>query len=144
MLALSLLFINTYTSTASALTLTLAIALSAITLSLKLAQKVFSSGLCALCTCCPGTVWPQRSHDGGVFLHVFVKNLWILLGTTSTCKSLWRLLFLMYQGALTMCLSTLLWNHCIMSILLCLVQPHSWIPYVQMGFKICLYKRSFL
>jgi hypothetical protein len=43
-------------------------------------------------------------------------------------------LFLMYQGALTMPLSTLFWNRCIMSILLCLVQPQSWIPYVQAGF----------
>jgi len=72
----------------------------------------------------------------------FCANLWILLDTTSSCRSLWRSLFLMYQGALTMCLSTLFWNHCIMSILLCLVQPHSWIPYVQTGFRICFYKRS--
>jgi hypothetical protein len=53
-------------------------------------------------------------------------------------------LFLMYQGALTMFLSTLFWNLCIMSILLCLVQPHNWILYVQTGFKICSYKRSLL
>ena len=31
-----------------------------------------------------------------------------------------------------------------MSILLCLMQPQSWIPYVRMGFRICLYKGSFL
>ena len=30
----------------------------------------------------------------------------------------------MYQGALTMFLSTLFWNRCIMSMLLCLVHPH--------------------
>ena len=65
-------------------------------------------------------------------------NLWILLDTTSTSRSLWRSLFLMYQGALTMFWSTLFWNR-IMSILLCLVQPQSWIPYVQTGFSICLY-----
>jgi hypothetical protein len=58
--------------------------------------------------------------------------------------SLWRSLFLMYQGAMTMCLSTLFWNRCIMSILLCLVQPQSWIPYVQTGFRISLYKMSLL
>jgi hypothetical protein len=45
-------------------------------------------------------------------------------------------LFLMYQGALTMFLSTLFWNRCIMSILFCLVQPPSWIPYVQTGFTV--------
>jgi len=55
----------------------------------------------------------------------FCAKLCISLDTTSTCKSLWRSLFLMYQGALTMCLSTLFWNRCIMSILLCLVQPQS-------------------
>ena len=52
-----------------------------------------------------------------------------------------EVMFLMYLGGMTMFLSTLLWNRCIMSILLCLVQPQSWIPYVQMGFRICLYKR---
>ena len=58
----------------------------------------------------------------------FCANLWISLDTTSNCRSLWRSLFLMYQGALTACLSTLFWNLCIMSILLCLVQPQNWIP----------------
>ena len=29
---------------------------------------------CALCPCCPGAEWPQRSHDGGVFLHAFVQT----------------------------------------------------------------------
>ena len=58
--------------------------------------------------------------------------------------SLWRSLFLMYQGALTMCLSTLFWNLCIIFILLCLVQPQSWIPYVHTGFSICLYMMSLL
>jgi hypothetical protein len=48
----------------------------------------------------------------------FCTNLWISLDTTSTCRSLWRSLFLMYQGTLTMCLSALSWNRCIMSILL--------------------------
>ena len=74
----------------------------------------------------------------------FCANLWILLDTQSTSRSLWRSLFLMYQGALTMLLSTLFWNHRIMSILLCLVQPQSWIPYVQTGFSICLYRSSLL
>ena len=52
----------------------------------------------------------------------------------------------MYQGALTMCLSTLFWNRCtcVMSILLCLLQLQSWIPYVQTGFRICLYKKRLL
>jgi hypothetical protein len=45
----------------------------------------------------------------------------------------------MYQGALIMFLSTLFWNH-IMSVLLGLVYPQGWIPYVQMGFRICLYR----
>jgi len=74
----------------------------------------------------------------------FCANLWISLVTTSTCSSLRRSLFLMYQGALTMCLSTLFWNLCIIFILLCLVQPHSWIPYVHTGFSICLYMMSLL
>jgi hypothetical protein len=68
----------------------------------------------------------------------FCANLWILLDTTSTSRSLSRSLFLMYQGALTMFLSNLFWNRCIMSILLCLVQPHSWILYVQKGFNTCV------
>ena len=71
-------------------------------------------------------------------------RFWISLVTTSTCRFLRRSLFLTYQGALAICLSTLFWNHCIMSMLLCLVQPHSWIPYVQRGFSICLYKMSLL
>jgi len=50
----------------------------------------------------------------------------------------------MYQGALTMLPSTLFWNRCIMFILLCLVQPQIWIPYVQKGFSICLYRSSLL
>jgi len=49
-------------------------------------------------------------------LSCFCANLWISLDTTSTCRSLWRSLFLMYQGALTMCLDTFFWNRCIMSI----------------------------
>ena len=52
----------------------------------------------------------------------FCANLWISLYTTSTSRSLWGSLFLMYQGALTMFPNTLFWNCCIMSILLCLVQ----------------------
>ena len=76
----------------------------------------------------------------------FCANLWISLDTTSTCRSLWRSLFLMYQVALTMCLSTLFWNRCtcVMSILLCLLQLQSWIPYVQTGFRICLSMMSLL
>ena len=53
----------------------------------------------------------------------FCANLWISLETIYTCRSLWRSLFLMYQGALTMCLSTLFWNRCIMSILLWCCNP---------------------
>jgi hypothetical protein len=47
---------------------------SAFTLSLKLAQKFhFPPAVCALCPRCPGAVWPQRSHAGGVFLRAFVQ-----------------------------------------------------------------------
>jgi len=74
----------------------------------------------------------------------FCANFWISLVTTFTCRSLWRSLFLMYQGALTMCLSTLFWNLCIIFILLCLLQPQSWIPYVHTGFSICFYMMSLL
>jgi len=69
----------------------------------------------------------------------FCANLWISLDTTSISRSLWRSLFLMYQSAVTV-----FWNRYIMSILLCLVQPQSWISYVQTGFNICLYRRSLL
>ena len=75
---------------------------------------------------------------------MFGANLLISLDTTFTCRSLWRLLFLMYRGSLTMFLRTLFWKPCIMSILLCLVQPQSWKSYVQMSFRICLYKSSLL
>jgi hypothetical protein len=68
----------------------------------------------------------------------FCANLWILLDTASTSSSMWRSLFLMYQGALTMFLNTLFWNRYIMSILLCLVQPKSLITYVQTGFNISI------
>jgi hypothetical protein len=74
----------------------------------------------------------------------FWANLWISLTTASTSRSLWRSLFLMYQGALTLFLSTWFWNRCILSMLLGLVHPQSWIPYVQTGFRICLYIRSLL
>jgi len=74
----------------------------------------------------------------------FCANLWISLDTTSTSRSLWSSLFLMYQGALTMFRSTLFWNRCIMSILLCLAQPQIWMPYVQTSFSICLYCSSLL
>jgi hypothetical protein len=68
----------------------------------------------------------------------FCANLCISLDTTSTSRSLWRSLFLMYQCALTMFLSTLFWNRCIMSLFLCLVQPQIWIPHVQTGSNICI------
>jgi hypothetical protein len=67
----------TYTSTVSVLTLILTLSLSLIlhlTLTLlKLAQNVFFSAVCALCPRCPGAVWPQRSHAGGVFFRAFVQ-----------------------------------------------------------------------
>ena len=78
------------------------------------------------------------------FFSCFCVNFWTSLDTMSTPRSLWRSLFLMYQGALTVFLSTLFWILCIVSILLCMVQPQSWIPYVQTGFSICLYKSSLL
>ena len=109
----------TYTSTVYALALTLALALSLLSHYHLTSSKIFSSGACALCPCCPGAVWLQRSCDGGAFC----ANLWISLDTTSTSRSLWKSLFLMYQGALTMFRSTLFWNRCMMSVLLCLVQP---------------------
>ena len=55
----------------------------------------------------------------------FCVNLWISLDSTFTCRSLWRSLFLTYQGAMTMFLSTFFWKRCIISILLCLVQPQA-------------------
>jgi len=74
----------------------------------------------------------------------FCANLWISLDTTSTSRSLWRSLFLMYQAALTMFRSPWFRNRCIISILLCLAQPQIWIPYVQTGLSICLYRSSLL
>src|SRR5215472_12744644 len=84
-LALSLLYINTCSSIASALVLThkhclcfytntFSITVTAFELSLKLDQRVFSSAVCALCPCCPGAGWPQRSHDGGVVLRAFERT----------------------------------------------------------------------
>jgi hypothetical protein len=61
----------------------------------------------------------------------------------SISRSLWRPLFLTYQGASTMFLNAF-WKRCIILILLCLVHPHSCIPYVRMGFRICLQSVSLL
>ena len=133
-----------YTSTVSALALTLALALSLLShynltssngfflWSLRTMPMLFRS-----CMASTFSWWWSLSS-------CFCANLWISLDKTSTSRSLWRSLFLMYQGAMTMFRSTLFWNHCMMSMLLCLVQPHNWIPYVQMGFSICLYRSSLL
>ena len=96
---------------------------SAFTLSLKLDQKVFFlwslRTMPVLSRSCTASAFSWRWS----LPPCFCANLWISLDTTSTCSFLWKSLFLMYQGALTVYLSTLFWNRCIMSILLCLV-PH--------------------
>ena len=93
----------TYTSTVSApCTNTCTSTVSVFTLSLKLAERVF---------------FPlQSAHYAHVVQELYgfnvlvmvesffmlCANLWISLDTTSTSRSLWRSLFLMYQVALTM------------------------------------------
>ena len=66
------LYINTYTSTDSALTLTLTLALSLLLhYHLNQLKRFFSSGVCALCPCYPGPVWPQRSLYGAVLCKLY-------------------------------------------------------------------------
>jgi hypothetical protein len=49
-----------------------------------------------------------------------------------------------YQGALTMIHRILDWVVCMSCALDLLAQPHSWMPYVQIGFRTVLYIRSLL
>lgn len=55
-----------------------------------------------------------------------------------------RSLFLIYQGALTIFVSTLFWKRWIISTLVCLVQPQSWIPLVQIEVFVCISKAYFV
>ena len=71
----------------------------------KLAQRVFflwsmrtMPALSRSCMAPPFSWWWSPPS-------CFCANLWISLDTTFTCRSLWRSLFLMYHGALTMFLS---------------------------------------
>ena len=74
----------------------------------------------------------------------FLVNFPISVVTICIWRSLWRSAFLIYQGASTIFLSTLIWNRWMMSLLLCFMHPHSWMPQVHAGFSICLYSISVL
>ena len=58
----------------------------------------------------------------------FLANRLISAITIYILRSLWRPVFRMYQGALTVSLRTLFWNLCIMAMLLGFVHPHSCMP----------------
>jgi hypothetical protein len=45
--------------------------------------------------------------------------------TMSILRSLWRSVFRTYEGASTVFLSTLFWNHCVMAVLLSFVHSYS-------------------
>jgi len=72
-----------------------------------------------------------------ILFSCFLANLSISFVTISIGRSLWRSAFLIYQGASTMFLSTLFWNHWMMSVLLCFVYVHSRMPSVHTGYNIC-------
>jgi len=78
------------------------------------------------------------------FSSCFLVNFPISIVTISIWRSLWRSAFLIYEGAWTIFLSTLFWNRWIMSLLLCFVHPHSWMPQVHAGFNISLYSVTLL
>jgi len=58
--------------------------------------------------------------------------------TVGICRSVCRIVFGTYRGALTVDLRALFWNRCSISMLQLLAVPQRGIPYVQMGFRLVL------
>jgi len=73
------------------------------------------------------------------FSRYLVLKLVISALTVGICRSVCKIVFGTYHGALTIDLSTLFWNICSISMLELLAVPQRGMPYVQMGFRIVLY-----
>jgi len=72
------------------------------------------------------------------FSRYLVLKLVISALTVGICRSVCRIVFGTYRGALTTDLRTLFWNLCSISMLELLAVPQRGMPYVQMGFRIVL------
>jgi len=73
------------------------------------------------------------------FSRYLVLMLVISALTVGICRSVCKIVFGTYHGALTIDLRTLFWNLCSISMLELLAVPQRGMPYVQMGFRIVLY-----
>jgi len=73
------------------------------------------------------------------FSRYLVLKLVISALTVGICRSVCRIVFGTYRGALMIDLRTLFWNICSISMLELLAVPQWGMPYVQMGFRIVLY-----
>ena len=73
------------------------------------------------------------------FSRYLVLKLVISALTMGICRSVCKMVFGTYRGALTIDLRTLFWNLCGISILELLAVPQRGMNYVQMGFRIVLY-----
>jgi hypothetical protein len=70
------------------------------------------------------------------FSRYLVLKLVISALTVGICRSVCKIVFGTYSGALRIDLRTLFWNLCSISMLELLAVPQSGMPYVQMGFRI--------
>jgi hypothetical protein len=91
-----------------------------------------------------GSSFSSRADMGSLgcvisFSRYLVLYLVISALTVGTCRSVCRIVFGTYRGALTIDLSTLFWNLCSILMLELLAVPQRGKPYVQMGFRIVLY-----
>jgi len=75
------------------------------------------------------------------FSRYLVLKLVISALTVGICRSVCRIVFGTYHGALTIDLKTLFSNLCSISMLELLAVPQRGVPYVQMGFRTVLYIR---
>jgi hypothetical protein len=73
------------------------------------------------------------------FSRYLVLKLVISALTLSICRSVCKIVFGTYHGALTIDLRNLFWNLCSISMLELLAVPQRGMPYDQMGFRIVLY-----
>ena len=85
-----------------------------------------------------GRVW-VRLRCVNSFSRYLVLKFVTSAFTVSICRSVCKIMFSTYHGALTIDLRTLFWNLCSISMLELLAVPQRGMPYFQMGFRIVLY-----
>jgi len=73
------------------------------------------------------------------FSRYLVLKLVISALTVGICRSVCKIVFGTYRGALTIDLRTLFWDLCSISMFELLAVPQRGMPYVQMGFRVVLY-----